>query len=195
MRALFIFITISILSLSTSFAQSQVSDFDFGFKGGLNLSRESNSVGNSKLGVNLGAYAAYPLTNNLFVQAEMMYASQGERYKTEGIVFKDKLNYLHFPVMAKYYVADGLNLQFGPQLGFMLVGKQKVGDTVTKANDKFNTVDFAFNFGAGYELDNGLGFEVRYSLGVTGIKSSDIDPNQKNRVTQFMLTYKLSELF
>jgi opacity protein-like surface antigen len=77
-----------------------------------------------------------------------------------------KLDYLRIPIMAKYYVADGFNIQAGPSIGFVAGGDDEAKELST-------STDFGLGFGAGYELSSGLFFDARYNLGLSNI--SDVD--------------------
>lgn len=98
--------------------------------------------------------------------------------------------------MGKYYVTEGLSLQAGPQIGFLLSAKGKteasaMGLSIEEeedVKDEFKGLDFGLNFGAGYELENGLGFDVRYNLGLSNISDYD-DANGGNGVFQITVGY------
>ena len=64
--------------------------------------------------------------------------------------------------MAKYYVANGFNLQAGPEVAFKAGGDDSIKDSV-------KSVDFGLGIGAGYELSSGLMFDARYNLGLANI--------------------------
>ena len=94
--------------------------------------------------------------------------------------------------MAKYYVAEGLSLEAGPQIGFLIKAEVKDNDTPLSVDvkDSFKSIDFGFNIGAGYKLESGLNFGLRYNLGLSDISNSDNeDAKWKNRVLQFSVGY------
>jgi hypothetical protein len=102
--------------------------------------------------------------------------------------------------MAKFYIIEGLSVEAGPQVGFLMSAKLKGeetdsfgGDPVTLEFDEdfkdyIKGTDFAFNVGAGYKLDGGLFFNARYSLGISNI-SEDDNSDAKNGVFQFSVGY------
>jgi hypothetical protein len=90
--------------------------------------------------------------------------------------------------MAKYYVIDGLSLEAGPQLGYLL--NVKIIDQGTYHGKTYLDswhYDLSLNFGASYQLPNNLfGFSARYSFGLTKTVSySYYGGSGKNRIFQF----------
>lgn len=197
---------------------SKAKDWRFGIKAGLNIANLTNtdetgiSV-SSRTGVNTGIYLHHKFGGKWAFQPELLYTTQGniQRGSSQGIDVKITymLDYIAVPLMFKYYPAKNFNLEFGPQLAFIVSKKLKGegnGQSLTYDLDDFfaangldiktNTFDLALNFGLGYELDNGLNFSGRYSLGMIKIfKGSDaVDSNGndqiiKNSVFSFGLGY------
>jgi hypothetical protein len=138
-----------------------------------------------------------------------MYSSQGSKISySESESFggdtysyseevKAKLNYINIPLMAKFYMAEGLSIEAGPQIGFLVSakGEYEYSETfngVTESGSEeadledISNVDFGVNFGLGYKLDSGLNFGARYNLGLSNVndyEGSDAD-KVNNRVIQ-----------
>lgn len=72
---------------------------------------------------------------------------------------------LQLPIIAKYYVAQGFNLQAGPQLMMFF---EDGGDDYTNFN-------FALAVGAGYDITPNLLAELRYGLQLNNYYTGDID--------------------
>ena len=157
----------------------------FGVKAGLNF---ANTTGNgldfffssdespeNRLGLTLGGLVEYRVSEKFSVQSELTYSQQGfrEDYSDEDYVETYVLNYLNIPLLAKYYISDEFNLEVGPQIGFLLAAKYKENDEGEKyeedAKEFFKSSDFGLLFGLGYQLENGIGFNARYNLGLTDI--------------------------
>lgn len=126
------------------------------------------------------------------------------------------LNYLVIPVMAKFYVSKKFTLQAGPQLGFLInaTGTTKVSSTIpnynqltspvvvdgdlylpageTKMDFKpfVNDVDFAFNIGTGYNINEKICVDLRYNLGITKISRVSTPIASKNSVFMINIGYK-----
>ncbi|CAM1333267.1 porin family protein [Tenacibaculum aestuariivivum] len=173
-------------------------DVKFGAKAGLNiasLSGDNDENIDSRTSFHVGAVAEIEISDKFSVQPELVYSAQGATSDYElGSVTVDataKLDYLNLPVMAKYYVAEGLSLEAGPQIGFLLSAKTEAdvsGASSQDIKDEMKSIDFGLNFGAGYKLDNGLNFSARYNLGLSSVADDD-DFDIKNGVFQVSVGY------
>ncbi|MBB1139174.1 porin family protein [Myroides sp. WP-1] len=196
-------ITLCLFALFTfsGVAFAQTPNVKYGAKAGLNFANISDLSGSSnKTGFHIGGVAEIFINEKFSIQPELLYSTQGAKYDVD-IDFENimvnakstiKLNYLNIPIMAKYYVMDGLSLQAGPQIGINLAAEQEVkalGQKMTvKIKDNTNAIDFGLNFGAGYELPVGVFFDARYNLGLT--KIIDEGETSKHRVFQVSIGYK-----
>ncbi len=183
----------ALLAISTAFAQED--EIRFGAKAGLNLSNlagDFDSENDTKVGFHVGGVVEIPITDVFAVQPELLFSTQGTKGEFEGFEaseeFEVNLSYINIPVMAKYYVSEGLSLQAGPQLGILIIDEDKEGESL----EDVSTIDFGLNFGAGYQLESGLFFDARYNLGLSNVNDGDNsdDFDQKNRVIQISVGYK-----
>jgi hypothetical protein len=165
-----------------SFANAQ--DMKLGVKGGLNSSTLSGVDGaKSLIGLNIGGFVEFKVSDKFSVQPELLYSMQG--VKTDMTL---KLNYINIPVIAKYAVAEKFNLQAGPQIGFLVSANQDGVDY----KDHLKSIDFGINFGAGYDFTKKMFLDLRYNLGLAQTQKS-LDPGEaiaKNAVIQLSLGYK-----
>ena len=129
-------IILSIVALAAFGVASAQKDMKFGVKGGLDMISLSNG-GGSATGFFAGGFAELGLTDT---------ASK------EGVNF----TYLSIPVLAKYNVADKINVLAGPSLYYSLESAD---------NDKTR---FNLDLGGSYDITDNLFFEPRYSIGLTG---------------------------
>ena len=60
-----------------------------------------------------------------------MYSAQGAKMPT-GI--KHKNNYINVPVLGQYMFANGLRLETGPQVGFLISSEAENGNSSSKLN-------------------------------------------------------------
>lgn len=198
---------IALVAFSTVNAQ----DFSFGAKAGLNVSNIRVSEGDgldSRISFHVGGLAEIKFSDKLALQPELLFSSQGAKMEEKRTVgsasassdITTKLNYLNLPIMAKYFIMDGLAVEAGPQIGFLLSAKRttEISSTGpisistgkdTDIKDQMNTVDFGLNFGASYKLDFGLFFGARYNLGLTNIAKDSGDITYKNSVIQISAGY------
>ncbi|HSD08161.1 porin family protein, partial [Flavobacterium sp.] len=167
------------------FTNVNAQEIKFGAKAGFNLASISgdNTKGTDAVtSFNFGVLAEIPISEKFSFQPELMYSGQGYSFNDNTVA----LNYLNVPLMAKYYVAKGLSIEAGPQIGFLLSAKNES----TNVKDSFNTFDFGLNFGLGYKFKNGFNLGARYNLGLTDINNLEgSSATNKNGVFQFSVGY------
>lgn len=211
-------VLISFSAVATTVAQ----EMHWGVKAGYNLSSLSGapeSVDVSyRSGFHLGALAEFELSEKFSLHPELLYSMEGGNssfgFQREGFALsgneKAKLGYLNLPVMAKYFVTNGLSLEAGPQLGYLLSAEVDfeytstiMGEVFTDSGtqdliDEADRFALGLNFGLGYKLNNNLFVQARYHLGLTSIMEDDPSEDEpvvnlneiKNKGFQFSLGYK-----
>lgn len=150
-------------------------------------------------GINGGFLTQYRFNRFFSLQAELLYMKQG--YKEKDLIWINlgddpmdmdiALHYLEIPLLAKFTHKTGLNLQFGPQIGFQLKRRLRVGEVVQQQKlmmGEKQPFDFSLAFGAGYEFKNGFLLDFRYLLGLTSAYKN-VEGFQ-NRTFYFSLGYK-----
>ena len=160
----------------------------FGAKAGLNFASMTGDDADcldGRTSFHLGVTAEIEMSDTFSIQPELLYSGQG--YTADGDVTV-KVDYINLPVMAKFYVADGISLEAGPQIGFLASAKADVDGESTDIKDLLKSTDFALNLGAGYKLDSGLNFGLRYSMGLTDVPDGDSD-GFKHSVLQLSVGY------
>lgn len=192
-----------VLAISFTYAQKA----EFGIKGGLNSSNFSGDTDGadfkSRVGFNLGAFAAIKLSEKITLQPEILYSTQGAKAENitapvDDMLFtgdvKFNLSYINVPVMMKYYVADKFNLEIGPQIGFLTSAKTSTkldgfSQTVEQdVKDYFESVDFGLNFGAGYDFTKNVSAGIRYNLGLSNIFKTEAGDDSKTQNSVFFLS-------
>ncbi|MBW3519424.1 porin family protein [Flavobacterium sp. NKUCC04_CG] len=186
--------TIFSLMAFTAFSSAiyaQTPDIKIGAKAGVNFANVTD--GDMKTGFHVGGLVEIFINEKFSVQPELLYSTQGA--KANNKISELKLDYINVPIMAKYYVMEGLSVQAGPQVAFLMKAESEIssvgGIPVTGTfdiKDSLNTVDFGVNFGAGYELPMGVFAEARYNLGLTKLPKEGGD--YKNSVIQISVGYK-----
>jgi hypothetical protein len=84
----------------------------------------------------------------------------------------------------KLYTIGGLNLQVGPQFGFLTSAER--GDESIKLKKS----DFSVGLGVGWDAPFGLSLDARYNLGISDV--SDVAEAQiKNQVWQISAGFKI----
>lgn len=190
-------LTIMALGAFSFAAQAQTPDLKLGAKAGVNFANLTDA--DMITSFHVGAVAEIFINDKFSVQPELLYSAQGASNKEQGIEFERNLDYINIPIMAKYYLMDGLSVQAGPQVGFLVKAESKIsggGESITvDSKDNFQSVDFGLNLGAGYELPMGVFFDARYNLGLSKVnKKSEGEMIEtkdiKNGVMQVSVGYK-----
>lgn len=170
-------------------------DVTFGVKAGLNLSTLVGDAQNvsMKPGFHIGGMAELELTEKLSVQPEILYSLQGARVDDgTGSNYNYNLSYITLPVIGKYYVTEGLSLEAGPQIGVLISAKSKIDGKSYNNKKNTSSIDFGANIGAGYKMDSGLNFSLRYSLGLANTYDGPGNSNLTNATLQLSVGYFLN---
>lgn len=199
MKKLFVVLFLVVVG-STAFSQAQLA---LGLKGGLNFANlDVSSAGaayNSRTGYHGGAFFLVKL-GKIGIQPELLFSKQGSNVSFSGQDLNSNFDYINIPVIFKLYTVAGINLQVGPQLGFLAGGSQdqlvQVGQALSKvstnASDVVKSNDFSLALGLGWDLPFGLTIDGRYNLGLSNNnKISGSSSEVKNQVIQVSLGYKL----
>ena len=164
----FIVIVFAILLTSTAFSQG----IDFGIKAGVNfatLTDASNLDLSNKTGFVGGIFAGIKFSDKFAIQADLLYSQQGAEVDLGEI----DLTYVNIPVVFKYFLIKGLNIQAGPQFGFVVDDQIKdVFGNVLEAE----SFDLTGVVGLGYDLPMGIRVDGRYNFGLTDI-ADGVDKN------------------
>src|SRR5690554_6539139 len=137
-----IVVAIALFMGTTAFSQG----IDLGIKAGANFSNFADATGfSNKTGFQAGIFGGVKFSGNVGIQADILYSQQGAEFRGKDF----ELNYVNVPVVVKYYVFRGLNIQAGPQFGFVVDDNiSKVFDNIVKAEKS----DVSGVVGLGYDL-------------------------------------------
>src|SRR5690606_7624763 len=170
---------ITIFIGTTAFSQ----EIDLGIKAGANFSNITDASGlSSKTGFQAGIFAGIKFSDKVGIQADLLYSQQGAEFDAG----KFDLSYVNVPVVLKYYLVQGLNIQAGPQFGFIVDDKISLdifGDIADAEK-----ADVSGIVGAGYDFPFGIRLDARYNFGLTDV-SKDVDGNNKNNVFSLAVGY------
>ena len=135
-----------------------------------------------RVGFTAGLEGEIYATNWLGIALGLNYAQQGWKF---GDV-KCKYDYLNVPLVADFYVARGLALKTGVQLGFLMNAKW---DDLNVKDDS-NKTNFSIPIGISYEFSNVV-LDLRYNVALSKVNKNATD-NYKYRsdLVQFTIGYK-----
>jgi hypothetical protein len=181
----------SVFILFTAKAQ----EAHLGFKGGLNISQlhfgDGDIPSDSKVGVHVGVFAHIHASKTWAIQPELLYSLEGaQKVGNSGTNYS--LSYLNVPVLLQYMFSNGFRLEGGPQIGFLLSAKRKLGG-VTFDDKDFKTTAFSIPLGVGYLSSSGLGIDARYVFGVSDINDLQNGTTIQSNVFQLGIFYQLSD--
>lgn len=172
------------------FSNSDAQEMAFGLKGGLNLStlnlEDPEATYDSRTGYHLGLFLRGKF-DYVGIQPELLlYTQNGDIESTVFGTAQERFTYLTIPVMIKFYPIAGLNLQIGPQFGFLLDGERKydsfLGSGSEDIKDYYKNSDLSVSLGGGYDFPFGLGLDLRYNVGVKDINNVSNGEPAKSRV-------------
>lgn len=197
-------ITITVfLAFAVVSAFSQV-EVALGLKAGpnfatINADADAGTNYKSRTGFHGGVFTLFKFTK-IGIQPELIFSQQGTTVEFDNQDYNSNFTYLNIPVMLKLYLAAGLNLQLGPQFGFVTKATQEFPDPVSgniseeDIKDELKGSDLSLGIGAGWDLPFGLTIDARYNLGLSKINDKSQSEDAKNQVIQLSLGYKIFKL-
>lgn len=182
--------TVIVLLLSVvgygAFAQAQVA---LGLKAGVNVAKLNNDdlESSSITAFHGGAFALFKFTA-IGIQPELLFSQQGSKVEDISGDPQDlKMSYMTIPVMVKFYLPGGFNLQAGPQFGFL----NSAEFDGTDVKDSFKNSDMSLNLGAAWDAPFGLVLDARYNIGLSDVSDDSTLGELKSGIFQFSLGYKI----
>ena len=166
-----------LLGAVTANAQNEVGQISIAPTIGLNYAKITMDKQEFAPFFEVGANAEYGMTEKLGISAGVFYSLQGSKDKEAAPGYKKektKTSYINVPILANYYVWNGLAVKAGVQPGFLL--SAKYGSTDVKKDAK--------------KFDLGIP-DLRYVFGlIKTAKESDHQKAGKNQVIQLTAGYK-----
>jgi opacity protein-like surface antigen len=146
--------TISMMFLLCGYMTLGAQSTAFGISAGYNsliasVKVNESSASDSASGFYAGLFADFTATEKIHVQPEVLIS-----YSTKD---GDGGSMLVVPIIGKYLVDEKFNLQFGPQLDYILEDD----------SDGIKKLGLGLAAGIGYDISNKISATVRYSLGLT----------------------------
>lgn len=209
-----IFATLILFSISTLTAQQEY--FEYGFKGGVNLSTISGDTPSSyetRTSMNIGGYGLYKILPKLGIQAEFLYSEQGfedrfpsDQLNDEGLEIDEiksltRLEYVNLPILMSYNLIEQLWLEGGGRIGYLInaeeeretrfvnTSQQLISDTETIGQtSRYESLDFALVGGVRYKLNQNFMVQARYTYSINDI-DNELDGSQYNSVYSFSVGF------
>ncbi len=164
----------------------------FGVKGGFNYSSVVGDLTDGlkfRLSGHGGVYLELEFSEKFKLQPELLYSSQGFQFSTDLAAIQNgsanapendfrtnvQFNFITVPILGKFAINDLLDVEFGPQFGFLLNQVTKIKDLDQNTNsevDSKSTVsgDFQLDYGAavglGIKLTDNVSIAPRFYIGL-----------------------------
>jgi hypothetical protein len=184
----------AFLMLFSSVAFSQLlPSFQFGVKGGANLSKfstENTFSSGNRAGYYVGLWTRIGAAG-LHVQPELYLSGKNTDVTIDNIEREIRFTSLDVPVLigTKLGAAGvGLRLNTGPVFSFILDDEQKFGEAVGNVSRlDFKGQNIAWQFGAGVDIGK-IGVDLRYETGLSNVHEN---PDTKLKIFTLGLALKL----
>lgn len=164
---------IAALMVGSICLAQNTNNVQLGVRGGANFATVAGDdfdSPDSRTSFYLGLLAEAPLSDHVSLQPEVYYSAQGfditDEPDTPGAQFQ--VDYIQVPVLLKFYIADGLNIQAGPQFGFKVneeIDFDPTEDGGDFDTDSINGFDLQGAAGLEYKFPSGFFIQGRYSYG------------------------------
>ncbi|MEO5776183.1 MAG: porin family protein [Flavobacterium sp.] len=162
-------ITLTVLAVfALTFANAQdkkesvtTKEIVFGVKAGYqNTNYAGDAETDAASNFYVGGLVDFHISEKFHVQPELLYSMEGADND------ETNLDFIRIPVMAKFFVGEGFNLQAGPEFAFVAGGGA--------IKDSLKSMDFGLGLGAAYEMSSGLMFDARYNLGLSDLNDDAV---------------------
>jgi len=204
---------ISLLFVSMT-TNAQQEYFEYGFKGGVNLSSisgDGDKVSNydTKASMNIGGYGLYKILPKLGIQAELLYSEQGfsERFDSEEVDIDEiksltRMQYINLPVLVSYNLIEQLWMEGGVQVGYLVDAEEEREersinnesgqlDSATKTIDqtsRYESLELGLLGGLRYKLSQNFMIQARYEKSINDV-DKELAGDQFNEVWSFSVGY------
>jgi hypothetical protein len=186
----------------------------FGVKGGLNY---SSIVGDLTEGLKFrfsghgGIFLEIDFSEKFKLQPELLYSSQGFQFSTDLATIENggtgddndfrtnvQLNFITVPILGKFALNDKLNVEFGPQFGFLLNQVTKFKEIDQNSNstaDRRSSIsgNFQLDYGAavglGLKLNDNLSVSPRFYIGLRNRLNALAGAQNYNAALQLSVNY------
>ncbi len=196
----FIFAVSGIALANQAHAQAH---FALGIKGGPNFAKvdvnDPEASWKGRTGFHGGAFALIKLTK-IGIQPELLFSQQGSKIKFNSQDYDANFSYVNIPVILKLYTVAGINLQAGPQFGFLTTAESDYNPIThspqngTDLKNAYKKSVLSLALGAGWDLPFGLTIDARYNLGLSKIEDNPSLETTPNQVFQVSVGYKLIKI-
>ena len=181
-----------VFSLVVFFTFLSISSAQLGFRGGLNLAKQSYTNAGSgfelqgKIGFLLGVNYEIGFANKIAIRPGLEYALKGTSITVNGADAKVNFDYLEIPVDL-VYKSGSFSVYAGPYFAFLTSAES---ESINLKPD-YSTLDVGLNVGLGFNI-SAVGVGAKYGLGLSNISDySTGNASIKNNVLSLYMTFTL----
>ena len=126
------------------------------------------------------------ISDKIGFQPELLYSMQGFKVAGVGNV---GIHYLSVPLLVTFPVTEGLELQVGPQISYMINSRVGVISDLFSItyNGLFHNLDAGAVAGVEYKVSDNISLGGRYYLGMTNVNKDFSFGNNKNLSDYFQM--------
>ena len=139
-----------------------------------------------QIGFVAGAEVEYRYMQPLSTALGVWYSGEGFRYTEIDGDAHTNLDFLNFSAVENFYVADGLAIKAGLQLGYLLNVKSVVDGHSEDIGNSFKKLNLSIPIGLSYEYRNVV-LDARYNIGLTNLCDVEL-LDEKWRTNSLWLT-------
>ena len=139
-----------------------------------------------KIGFVAGAEVEYRYMQPLSTALGVWYSGEGFRYTEIDGDAHTNLDFLNFSAVENFYIADGLAIKAGLQLGYLLNVKSVVDGRSEDIGNSFKKLNVSIPIGLSYEYRNVV-LDARYNIGLTNLCDVEL-LDEKWRANSLWLT-------
>ncbi len=197
-------------------ANAQQEYYEYGFKGGVNLSTITGDVSSgyeTRTSMNIGGYGLYKILPKLGIQAELLYSEQGftDRFETtelneDGMEIDEiksltRMQYINVPILVSYNLIEALWIEGGFQLGYLVnaeeereerfinEAQQLVSETQSIGQtNRYERFDYGLTGGLRYKLSQNFMVQARYTQSLNDI-DKELGGSQYNSLFSFSVGF------
>lgn len=186
-----------------------------GIKGGLNYSSVVGDLTDGlkfRLSGHGGLFLEIDFSEKFKLQPELLYSSQGFQFSTDLAAIQNggstgaendfrtnvQFNFITIPIVGKFALNDRLDIEFGPQFGFLLNQVTKTKDLNQNNNSEVDRksvvsgnfqLDYGAAVGLGIELNDNVSVSPRFYIGLRNRLNGLPGAQNYNAAIQLSINY------
>lgn len=186
-----------------------------GIKGGLNYSSVVGDLTDGlkfRLSGHGGLFLEIDFSEKFKLQPELLYSSQGFQFSTDLAAIQNggstgaendfrtnvQFNFITIPIVGKFALNDRLDIEFGPQFGFLLNQVTKTKDLNQNTNSEVDRksvvsgnfqLDYGAAVGLGIELNDNVSVSPRFYIGLRNRLNGLPGAQNYNAAIQLSINY------